>query len=111
MPKISMKQDLNVAADQVWNLIGHFNALPDWHPGVEASELKALLKASERQGDPELSRAAAHSVNALRAAAVRDAWEGAEGDDGWAALLRFEARYSPRNYAVCGAPWATELQF
>lgn len=40
MPKISMKQDLNVAADQVWNLIGHFNALPDWHPGVESSELK-----------------------------------------------------------------------
>lgn len=40
MPKISMKQNLNVAADQVWNLIGHFNALPDWHPGVESSELK-----------------------------------------------------------------------
>jgi len=40
MPKISMKQDLNVAADQVWNLIGHFNALPDWHPGVQSSELK-----------------------------------------------------------------------
>ena len=78
---------------------------------VEASELKALLKASERQGDPELSRAAAHSVNALRASAVRDAWEGAEGGDGWAALLRFEARYSPRNYAVCGAPWAAGLQF
>ncbi len=40
MPKLSMKQDLNVAADQVWNLIGHFNALPDWHPSVESSELK-----------------------------------------------------------------------
>ncbi len=40
MPKFSMKQDLNVAADQVWNLIGRFNALPDWHPGVEAAELK-----------------------------------------------------------------------
>lgn len=40
MPKISMKQNLNVAADQVWNLIGHFNALPDWHPSVEKSELK-----------------------------------------------------------------------
>ena len=40
MPKISMKQDLKVAADQVWNMIGHFNALPDWHPNVEKSELK-----------------------------------------------------------------------
>ena len=49
-------------------------------------------------------------MNALRAAAVADAWEGG-GEEGWAALLRFEARYSPRNYAVCGAPWAAGLQF
>ena len=40
MPKISMKQNLNVGADQVWDLIGRFNALPDWHPNVEKSELK-----------------------------------------------------------------------
>ena len=40
MPKISMKQNLNVGADQVWDLIGRFNALPDWHPSVEKSELK-----------------------------------------------------------------------
>ncbi|MEK9671721.1 MAG: SRPBCC family protein [Rhodospirillaceae bacterium] len=40
MTKHSTKQDLNVAADQVWSLIGHFNALPDWRPAVEKSELK-----------------------------------------------------------------------
>lgn len=39
MPKVSMSQNLNVSADQVWQMIGSFNALPDWHPSVEKSEL------------------------------------------------------------------------
>jgi len=39
MPKVSMSQNLNVSADTLWQMIGHFNALPDWHPGVEKSEL------------------------------------------------------------------------
>ena len=40
MAKINMKTDLNVAPDEVWKLIGGFNALPDWHPAVEKSELE-----------------------------------------------------------------------
>ena len=40
MAKIDMKTDLNVAADEVWKLIGGFNTLPDWHPAVEKSELE-----------------------------------------------------------------------
>ena len=39
MAKVSMSTDLNVSADQVWKLIGGFNALPDWHPSVVTSEL------------------------------------------------------------------------
>jgi hypothetical protein len=39
MAKVSMTTDLNVSADQVWKLIGGFNALPDWHPSIEKSEL------------------------------------------------------------------------
>ncbi len=39
MTKISMSTDLNASADQVWKLIGGFNALPDWHPSVVTSEL------------------------------------------------------------------------
>lgn len=39
MAKISMSTDLNASADQVWKMIGGFNALPDWHPAVEKSEL------------------------------------------------------------------------
>ena len=34
-----MSQDLAVPADRLWDMIGRFNALPDWHPGVESSEL------------------------------------------------------------------------
>jgi len=40
MTKVSMSTDLNVSADKVWKLIGSFNALPDWHPAVEKSELE-----------------------------------------------------------------------
>ncbi len=39
MAKVSMTTDLNASADQVWKLIGGFNALPDWHPAIEKSEL------------------------------------------------------------------------
>jgi len=37
---IEMKTDLNVTPDEVWKLIGGFNALPDWHPAIEKSELE-----------------------------------------------------------------------
>ncbi len=40
MAKINMKTNLNVAADEVWKLIGGFNTLPDWHPAIEKSELE-----------------------------------------------------------------------
>ena len=40
MAKVNMTIDLDVAADDLWNLIGGFNALPDWHPAVETSELE-----------------------------------------------------------------------
>lgn len=47
MTKISMSTDLDVTADQVWQLVGNFNALPDWHPQVERSELTE--KGQERR--------------------------------------------------------------
>jgi len=40
MAKVDMKTGLNVAPDEVWKLIGGFNALPDWHPAIEKSELE-----------------------------------------------------------------------
>ncbi len=39
MPNVSMSVDLGVPAKQVWDLIGGFNALPNWHPAVAKSEI------------------------------------------------------------------------
>ena len=40
MSDVSVKQDLPVPASVVWATIGNFNALPDWHPAVEKSDLE-----------------------------------------------------------------------
>ena len=48
MAKVSMKVNLGVPADQVWELIGSFNALPDWHPAVEKSEIEGEGHGSVR---------------------------------------------------------------
>ena len=39
MAKVDMTTDLKVDPDKLWELIGGFNTLPDWHPAVEKSEL------------------------------------------------------------------------
>lgn len=39
MSKVSSKTKLDKSATAVWDVIGGFNALPDWHPAVEKSEL------------------------------------------------------------------------
>ncbi len=48
MAKVSMSTELGVPADRVWELIGRFNALPDWLPGVERSEIEGDGKGSVR---------------------------------------------------------------
>ena len=40
MTKVNLSTKLGVPAKQVWDLIGNFNALPDWHPAVERSEIE-----------------------------------------------------------------------
>lgn len=40
MTKVNLSTKLAVPAKQVWDLIGNFNALPDWHPAVERSEIE-----------------------------------------------------------------------
>ena len=39
MAKVNMTTQVYVSPDQLWELIGGFNALPNWHPAVEKSEL------------------------------------------------------------------------
>jgi hypothetical protein len=40
MAKVSMQSEVNMSADELWQLIGKFNALPDWHPAVSSSKLE-----------------------------------------------------------------------
>ena len=40
MAKVSMFANVNLPASELWQFIGGFNALPDWHPAVEKSELE-----------------------------------------------------------------------
>jgi hypothetical protein len=39
MPKLTMSTELPASVETVWSLIGGFNALPDWHPGISKLEL------------------------------------------------------------------------
>lgn len=38
MTQVSMSTQLNASPDQVWQLIGGFWAMPDWHPLIARSE-------------------------------------------------------------------------
>ena len=49
MAKVSSTTELPVPAKTVWAVIGNFNALPDWHPAVEKSELKKEDGATVRK--------------------------------------------------------------
>ena len=40
MSKINMSTDVPISPDELWKVIGGFNALPDWHPSIEKSELE-----------------------------------------------------------------------
>ncbi|MBI4183162.1 MAG: SRPBCC family protein [Proteobacteria bacterium] len=41
MVQVTVKQTFDVPASQLWDLIGQFNGIADWHPAVERSELEA----------------------------------------------------------------------
>lgn len=40
MSKVTMSNKYPVSAEKLWEMIGGFNALPQWHPAVEKSELE-----------------------------------------------------------------------
>lgn len=40
MTKVNMKTQIPVSVEKMWELIGGFNAVPDWHPAIEKSELE-----------------------------------------------------------------------
>jgi len=40
MAKVSVSEKIPANAQQVWEMIGNFNSLADWHPAIEKSELE-----------------------------------------------------------------------
>ncbi|HSR71218.1 MAG TPA: SRPBCC family protein [Kiloniellales bacterium] len=40
MAQVTMTTELPVPADSVWQTIGSFGGLPDWHPAIESCEVK-----------------------------------------------------------------------
>lgn len=48
MAKVNMQSKVALSADQLWNVIGGFNALPKWHPAVQSSESTGDKSGSTR---------------------------------------------------------------
>lgn len=40
MLEIKLSVELGSSAEKVWNVVGNFNGLPDWHPWVKGSVLE-----------------------------------------------------------------------
>jgi carbon monoxide dehydrogenase subunit G len=48
MTKVSMSTHIAAPINNVWDLIGGFNAVHDWHPAVEKSDIEGSGKGSVR---------------------------------------------------------------
>ena len=48
MAKVSMSVDLGVPANKVWDMIGLFQGIHDWHPAIERTEIEGEGKGSLR---------------------------------------------------------------
>ncbi len=49
MAKVESSTKLPIPAQVVWNLVGQFNALPEWHPAIQSSEI-------EHEGDAKIRK-------------------------------------------------------
>lgn len=48
MPKVNMSTELAANADQLWQAIGGFGAIADWHPAIEKADLTGESAGSVR---------------------------------------------------------------
>ena len=48
MAKVNLSLNLGVPASKLWDTIGGLNALPDWHPAIEKSEVDGQGEGSVR---------------------------------------------------------------
>ena len=73
MAKVFVSTVVNASADDVWKLIGDYNGLPNWLPGIERSEIRDGAAANEPgavrmltlpEGPPVVERL--HETSSLR---------------------------------------------
>ena len=77
IPPLAQKADGGGAAD---GRLAEQTVSRDAWLGVAPAEVEALLRLAELQASPEGARSAAHTVNALRAAAAERSWDSRWGD-------------------------------
>ncbi len=49
MSKVSLSSNFPATPEAIWKLIGGFNALPDWHPGIAKSEIETDGNTTRRR--------------------------------------------------------------
>ena len=49
MTKVSMSANLGVSADRLWDMIGGFHSLSDWHPAIEKCDIEEDGKVTLRR--------------------------------------------------------------
>lgn len=68
MPTVSVSRELDAPADAVWQMVGGWNSLPQWHPDVTASALEAdgLIRRVRLADGTELLERLEHFARAGR---------------------------------------------
>ena len=49
MTKVSLTSNYPVSAETIWDMIGKFNSVPDWHPAVTKCEIETKDNATLRR--------------------------------------------------------------
>ena len=64
MVKVTVIEEFNAPAEQIWDIVGGFNSLSVWHPAVDKSELQeggAIRKLLLQNGDEAFEELVNHS--------------------------------------------------
>lgn len=109
MSKVSVSTEISVPADQLWRLIGGFNALPDWHPAVEKSQLEGggtvrrltlagggqIVEKLLRADDKERVYSYEIVEGPLPVAGYKATIRVRENEDGSASVVEWEGEFQP----------------
>ena len=113
MAKVSVSANFSTSAEQVWALIGGFDAMAQWHPAVEQSELGAggkLRRLGLAGGGEAVDRLVSHDdkKRVYRYFGVESPLPVAEyagklsvsvGEDGTGSIVEMSADFAPAGFS------------